>query len=683
MTSGSAGNALEMGGDSSSNARAGPSRKLAAMPGVQDVPEDVAVDISSTDGDASSSADGTSASTRGRFDGRDTARRTPTLSRDSRHSSNTTLSSSFESDVSGESQSATASTLASYYSSNGAESGVAPLRDTGNKAMEAEILETAAHARDEERLGRPEIQVAELSEVLEKGIDLDEDTAASPEELEHQAEEVAEGFEDSAPHVVLQATVTDISPTHVTVTPTNASDEQLGHLGGKHKKSLWSIDSMTIPYTHLVYALGSHLPDPLRTEARFKRDGIDWMREIQERIKVSNEIVLVGGGALGVEFATDIASIYPHKSVTLIHSRKQLLPNFDERIHELALARLKALGVNVVLGERLALTEGCPRGSTVQESTNKGAAASKPEICVTGDAKGEGVQAHAEGMCVGSGRKLVKTTGGKSFECDLLLLCTGQQPNSSLMAKLSPSSVDPSSRLIRVHRTLQVAVPDPRDAAQQPFEARPPCGDCDCFLDKKAAGGSISRQEQGHLLMHGTDPEHGRGKISNVYAIGDCADAFGALNAGYQAWGMADIVAENIVRDIEAKNAAVSAALENRPSSSTSGGGATSRPATPPVSAEMVEFHPAPNMLKLSLGLGKMVVQGGVVTEETLQQQQEAAAAEGAEVEASSMQHLDGVSVEGKVLGRPEIALKPDPDDLGVEGVWTFMANVDPSDMHV
>ncbi len=76
--------------------------------------------------------------------------------------------------------------------------------------------------------------------------------------------------------------------------------------------------------------------------------------------------------------------------------------------------------------------------------------------------------------------------GGKSFECDLLLLCTGQQPNSSLMAKLSPSSVDPGSRLVRVHRTLQVAVPDPRDAAQQPFDAKPPCGDCDCFLDKKA-----------------------------------------------------------------------------------------------------------------------------------------------------------------------------------------------------
>ncbi|EPQ29158.1 uncharacterized protein PFL1_03445 [Pseudozyma flocculosa PF-1] len=669
-TSGSASNALEMGGagagPSASNSRASVLKKFAETPVVQDA----------LDG----ADDESLALPRGRRDeGRPASGRAHTLSRDSRYSSNATLSSSSDSDLSGESQSATASTMASSFTSNGAalESGMAGLKDPGNKAIEAEIANSAPLARREEELGRPEMEITELSEAIDKGLDVGQDTAetaAGPdaplEDLEQQNEEVAEGFEESAPHVVLQATVTDISPTHITVTPTDASDEQLGQLGGKRKKSLWSIDSVTIPYTHLVYALGSHLPDPLRTDARFKRDGINWMREIQQRVKASNEIVLVGGGALGVEFATDIASIYPHKSVTLIHSRKQLLPNFDERVHELAYGRLKALGVNVILGERLALTEGCPRGSTVKETAQS---QSKPEVCVAGDDKGEGVQAHAEGMCVGSGRKLVKTTGGRSFECDLLLLCTGQQPNSSLMANLSPSSVDPSSRLIRVHRTLQVAVPDPRDAAQQPFDARPPCGDCDCFLDKKAAGAEISRQEQGHLLMHGTDPEHEPGKISNVYAIGDCADAFGALNAGYQAWGMADIAAENILRDIEAKNAALASAL-SASSSSSSSSSETSRPSSP-TSPDLVEFNPPPNMLKLSLGLGKMVAQGGVVTQEMV----DSCDAESRRVEANE----DGVVVDGKVVGRPDISVKFDPDDLGVEGVWSFMANVDPSDMHV
>lgn len=396
------------------------------------------------------------------------------------------------------------------------------------------------------------------------------------------------------------------------------------------------------------------------------------MREIQERVKASNEIVLVGGGALGVQFASDIASVYPGKKVTLIHSRQKLLPNFDERIHDIAYHRLKQLGVNVVLGERLALTEGCPRGSSVQNSaanangtavTAKAAAAQpvKPEVCVTGDAKGEGVLAHQEGMCIGSGRKLVRTTGGKSFECDLLLLCTGQQPNSSLMARLSPSSVDPSSRLVRVHRSLQVVVPDPRDAAQQPFDAKPPCGDCDCFLDKKANGAQLESGEEGHLAEHlGLRS----GKLSNVYAIGDVADAFGALNAGYQAWNMADVASENILRDIQAKT------------SSATEGTSKSRPSSPTEKVEMVQFEPAVNMLKLSLGLGKMVFQGPAMADDTPEDK----------IHPEETGCLDGpggkdLVVNGRIPGRAEITIKDDPNDLGVEGVWSFMANADPSDM--
>lgn len=641
-------NALEMGStSSSSDAKAGPSRRAAASASspssMPDVPEHSQVNgavspasLSGNDDDVNSFRSESPASSRGR-------------SQDSRHSSQFSLA---ESD-SNNSAYEVASTAASSYIETDA-------KIAGPKGIESELANNAAKARQEEQLGRPEIQVTELGDAIKHGLDLDGHEDAESDDA------VAPGFENSSPHIVLQATVTDISPTHVTVTPTSTSNSH--HLSQfSKKKSLWSIDSVQIPYLHLVYALGSHLPDPLRTEARFKADGTHWMREIQERVKDSNEIVLVGGGALGVQFATDIASVHPGKKVTLIHSRKQLLPNFDERVHEIAYHRLKQLGVNVVLGERLALTEGCPRGSTVQNSaanavgangTPAAAKAATAEICVPGDAKGEGLQAHQEGMCVGNGRKLVRTTGGKSFECDLLLLCTGQQPNSSLMAKLSPSSVDPGSRLVRVHRSLQVAVPDPRDAAQQPFDAKPPCGDCDCFLDKKAHGAELKNEEEGHLAEH---LGHTPGKLSNVYAIGDVADAFGALNAGYQAWNMADIATENILRDIQAKTPTL--APSDAPRS--------------PRSPELVEFNPAVNMLKLSLGLGKMVFQGGIMPEDTPADQ----------IKPEETGTLDGeggkdLIVNGRVPGKPEITIKDDPNDLGVEGVWSFMANADTSDMY-
>ena len=37
---------------------------------------------------------------------------------------------------------------------------------------------------------------------------------------------------------------------------------------------------------------------------------------------------------VSIEFATDIADVYPNKTVTLVHSRGQLLPRFDRWMHE-------------------------------------------------------------------------------------------------------------------------------------------------------------------------------------------------------------------------------------------------------------------------------------------------------------------------------------------------------------
>jgi NADH dehydrogenase FAD-containing subunit len=482
--------------------------------------------------------------------------------------------------------------------------------DPGNRAVEQAIGAEAQSgiARDEEASGRPELEVEDLKGAIEKGVDLD-----GADEAANQSP--ATSFEQSSAHVVLQATVTSLTPTHIVV----QSNEEAAAEKTGGKKKLWSIDSVSIPYSHMIYALGSHLPDPLRTEARTKEQGVNWMRDIQARVKSSREVVLVGGGALGVEFSADIKSVYPDKKVTLIHSRKQLLPNFHEKVHEVALKRLHELGVDVVLGERLALTQGCPMGSTV---TDQVAVTDQTAVCTPGDAKGEGSQAHKEGICVGYGRKLVKTTGGKEFECDLLLLCTGQQPNSSLMAQLSPTSVDSRTRLVRVLRTLQVQVPLGKDGmAPMPFDPTPPCGDCDCFLDKKAEG--VEDREEAEIAA---TPQ---GCLSNVYAIGDVADAFGALNAGYQAWNMADVAADNIIRDIAISEEKGALTDEKRHSN-------------------LQHFTPAANMLKLSLGLGQMVFQG--------------------------LPAEDGI---------PVVEIKEDPHDLAVEGVWEFMAGMSTDDLYL
>lgn len=62
-------------------------------------------------------------------------------------------------------------------------------------------------------------------------------------------------------------------------------------------------------WDYLVYALGSHLPDPInvwsnRQHVRqydgSKLMGVQWLRDAQDRIEAAKSIVIVGGGALGV-----------------------------------------------------------------------------------------------------------------------------------------------------------------------------------------------------------------------------------------------------------------------------------------------------------------------------------------------------------------------------------------------
>ena len=450
-------------------------------------------------------------------------------------------------------------------------------------------LSEMAKSLDEKDPGRGSTVVACMDDVRHGRVVLDDHGSTGARVDDDEAYAAAE------PHVVLHASVVNLTPTHVTVRDPYATKG----------RGLWSIDTVDIPYSYLIYALGSRMPDPLRLERFTKYEGVEMMRNMQHRIRESRDIVVVGGGALGVQMASDIATLYAGqgKRITLIHSRSNLLPAFDHEVHVRALKFLRQLGVDVVLGQRLALADGCPMGSAV-----KGAGAGTEEAFATGKLSEQfvGKPEHR--------RHHIRTTHGIELDCDLLLLCTGQQPNSELMARMSPESVDPSTRLIRVLRTLQVMIPRDASAVQRPFDALPPCRDCDCFQDQK-----LYPVEKGEASAP-------RDCFWRIYAIGDCVDAYGAINAGYQAWFMADVAAGNIVKDIKA----------------SSGRSAET--------AHFDTFEPRPNLLKLTVGSGKCVVQSA--PEET----------------------ENGTRV--------PVTEQDDPEDMMVEAVWKNMARADTTDMH-
>ncbi|KAK7932457.1 hypothetical protein PG985_003169 [Apiospora marii] len=162
------------------------------------------------------------------------------------------------------------------------------------------------------------------------------------------------------------------------------------------RDSVWLEKSQEqIPYAFLVVATGSGATDglPSRVAADTKAGGMALMQNMQRNIKQAQHLIVVGGGAAGVELAADAKQRYPEKHVTLVHSRKAVMHRFGPELQAAALRGLEDLGVETVLQERTASSS--------------------------------------------------------------IVNCTGQKASSSIMAELAPEAISPTGT-IRVKPTLQI-----------------------------------------------------------------------------------------------------------------------------------------------------------------------------------------------------------------------------------
>ncbi|KDR71582.1 hypothetical protein GALMADRAFT_74880 [Galerina marginata CBS 339.88] len=342
-------------------------------------------------------------------------------------------------------------------------------------------------------------------------------------------------------HIHLQAQVNSIRPTNITI---SRSFPELG------------IPTTTIAFDYAIYALGAHLPPPLNLwgttkdatdevtgdTALFtgsKIEACEWFKEKQKIIEKAQTVLVVGGGALGIQFATDIKSVYPTKKITLLHSRSRLLPRFDEKMHEEIEKSCVSLDIELILGERLDL-----------DSIENGSAKINQ-----------------------LGKKVVRTVTGREIEADLFLLCTGQAPNTGLLNTMDPATVNKDTGLARVLRTLQLqSLSEVTSASHLLMDA----------LEK------LSVSEDG--VTRGSKEIT---SYPHIFAIGDAADAFGAIPAGHNAYAQGEVAARNIIRLV--KNKATESSSERAD-----------------VAPEPLEnYNPGPPAIKVSLGLKKAVYQMG------------------------------------------------------------------------
>ena len=114
-----------------------------------------------------------------------------------------------------------------------------------------------------------------------------------------------------------------------------------------------------VEYDYLIFACGSSNDFPGKLPLGSSEENAKQLYdELRAKIKDSKNIVIIGGGPIGIELAGEIVDEYDDKVIHIIHNRDTLCdPSLSAKFHKNLLAAVKRKGINVVLEERANLDE--------------------------------------------------------------------------------------------------------------------------------------------------------------------------------------------------------------------------------------------------------------------------------------------------------------------------------------
>ncbi|KAL3476723.1 hypothetical protein BJX99DRAFT_227203 [Aspergillus californicus] len=110
------------------------------------------------------------------------------------------------------------------------------------------------------------------------------------------------------------------------------------------------------------------------TREKYLAEAAETLTKIRD---ASNGVIVIGGGAVGIEIAAECKMLHPNIPVTLVHSRSSLLSSesLPAEFSAKALEILQASGINTVLGARVTSISPDPsqdqKGYTLTLSTNQ------------------------------------------------------------------------------------------------------------------------------------------------------------------------------------------------------------------------------------------------------------------------------------------------------------------------
>lgn len=172
-----------------------------------------------------------------------------------------------------------------------------------------------------------------------------------------------------------------------------------------------------IPFDYLIVATGSAYAFPLKIQKGNQDDVVKTYQNLQGDIRDAKEILIIGGGPVGIELAGEILEVHPKKSVTLVHSKKMLLGDSEpEKLRTKLDSELTTLGCKLHLGER---------------------------------AKTEDIKDLLEGpINYLRGSRTIEMDSGKKIDADLVFLATGAPINCASYVNSMKSSISERNELV-------------------------------------------------------------------------------------------------------------------------------------------------------------------------------------------------------------------------------------------
>ncbi|MDP4039613.1 MAG: FAD-dependent oxidoreductase [Candidatus Pacearchaeota archaeon] len=116
-------------------------------------------------------------------------------------------------------------------------------------------------------------------------------------------------------------------------------------------KNMVLIGKRKINFDYLIISSGSKYELPIKEQEVIIATRAEHLRSYSRRLEKSENILIIGGGLVGIELASEITTHYPIKKITLIQGDKELIPRNNRKTGEYAFKFLRKRNINIIFNK--------------------------------------------------------------------------------------------------------------------------------------------------------------------------------------------------------------------------------------------------------------------------------------------------------------------------------------------